>query len=302
MRGSMSGMSGMLVALLLALLVFAVICLMIVSRNNRKVKEMLRQFIEAGVFPVLDENDKRRYSEIEELVLALGKRLENENLTELKVKQAEYLALQNQINPHFLYNALEAIRSDALEAQMPSIAGTTKALAAYFRYTITETKGLVTLEDEIDNVESYFTVQKYRFEEKLIMKILLPEDQPELMQLKMPKLTLQPIVENAIFHGLESKMGVGTICISVDTTEQNLIVHIKDDGVGIAQEELSKMNLIFKQQESDPKLGQESETGSGIALINVNSRIKLLFGEDYGIRIFSVPDVGTDVSVFLPLV
>lgn len=219
----------------------------------------------------------------------------------LKNKQAEYLALQNQINPHFLYNTLEAIRGDAICEGMHNIADTTKALATFFRYTITEVGYLVTLEDELENIENYFTIQQYRFGEKLDMKINFPEDHLELMQVQLPKLTLQPLIENAISHGLECKVGVGTITIDIDYTKETLTIHVRDDGVGIEEEELLRLNQMFLRQDKNPMSEERSQRGS-IALGNVNSRIKLLFGEDYGIHINSILGMGTQVEVRLPLI
>lgn len=219
-----------------------------------------------------------------------------------KRKQAEYLALQNQINPHFLYNTLEAIRGDAVLAGMDRIADTTRALAIFFRYTITEVEHLVTLEDELDNAENYFTIQQYRFGNKLEMDVEIPDGNYDLLQAKLPKLTLQPIIENAIYHGLERKVGVGNVRIIIESTSKNLLIRIKDDGIGISKSVLDELNQIFKNQ--DKTVASYSEPRNkkgGIALPNVNSRIKLLFGEDYGIHILSVEEVGTEVNIVLPL-
>lgn len=221
----------------------------------------------------------------------------NRDETLISLKQAEYLALQNQINPHFLYNTLEAIRGDALSEGMRQIADTTKALSTFFRYTVTDVGNSVTLEDEISNVENYFTIQKYRFAEKLQMDITMEDD---LSQAQMPKLTLQPIVENAVSHGLERKTGTGTVRITVEATERTLWITVEDDGVGIREEQLYKLNARLQGrksyvEDSRPKKG-------GIALVNVNSRIKLLYGSDYGMQIYSSYQVGTKVEINLPLI
>ena len=118
------------------------------------------------------------------------------------VKQAELNALQNQINPHFLYNTLECIRGKAMVQGAEQIANMTEALSAFFRYSISIQENLVTLEQELQNTKNYFLIQKYRFGNRFHLRIFLVEES-EAGEYLMPKMTLQPIVENAIFHGLE---------------------------------------------------------------------------------------------------
>ncbi|MDR2902960.1 MAG: sensor histidine kinase [Clostridiales bacterium] len=214
---------------------------------------------------------------------------------ELK-KQAEYLALQSQINPHFLYNTLEAIRGDALNAGVGSIAEITEALATFFRYTISMNEILVTLEDELTNVQNYFTIQQYRFGDRLALSIDYDGNPADY---KLPKMTLQPIIENAIYHGIERKRGPGAIKIVIETTKTRLIMNVIDNGVGIEETKLNDLNGKLNTPPSN-KPADKREKG-GIALINVNNRIKLLFGELYGIRISSTVDIGTDIEIILPL-
>ena len=219
-------------------------------------------------------------------------------LMELSVQQSQYLALQNQINPHFLYNTLDAIRSDALIAGEVRIADTIEALSTFFAYTISNLDQLATLDEELGHVRDYFYIQKYRFEERLHLQI---EDWGEVedpSQLYVPRLTLQPLVENAIYHGLEGRDKRGTVTISMEQTSEHLILHVIDDGLGMETETLKQLNAQLRnmavgQSHSEKKQG-------GIALQNVNSRIQLLFGEDYGVRLYSVKGCGTDVRVLLP--
>lgn len=134
-------------------------------------------------------------------------------------RQAQYLALQNQINPHFLYNSLEGIRGEAISAGLNSLAEMTEALATFFRYIISNMEHLVTLEDELESIENYFIIQRYRFGERLNLNIEYDyEEKDEILKYRLPKLTLEPIVENSIFHGIERKMGNGNISIRIDTT------------------------------------------------------------------------------------
>ena len=265
-------------------------------RFSRKLKQFAR---ERNLERIL-KDDWSGYPELALFCKDLDQILERMPEEQLQQKQAEYLALQNQINPHFLYNTLEAIRADALVAGCENIADTTEALATFFRYTITDVRRFVTLSDELDNVDNYFIIQKFRFGDKLDMNVELESE--ELMGARMPKLLLQPLVDNAISHGLECKVGDGMVTIVVESSEKNLFIHVKDDGMGMQEEKVQELNQIFCSHDKTRKrYGQEKNQRGGIALPNVNSRIKLLFGEDYGLHIFSVEGIGTEIRMTLPL-
>ena len=218
-------------------------------------------------------------------------------------RKSEFDVLQSQINPHFLYNTLEGIRAEALIAGVDSIAEMTEALATYFRYTISQVNNLVTLEEELANVENYYYIQQFRFGSKLDLRIRYDcEDEEEALMCQLPKLTLQPIVENSIYHGLERKIGTGHLDIKVTVTDSHLIIMISDDGVGIEKGQVKVMNEQLRALRLEEENNGETGKKGGIAVKNVNNRIKLLFGEEYGIYIYSQPDVGTDVEITLPVV
>lgn len=214
--------------------------------------------------------------------------------------QSKINALQNQINPHFLYNTLEGIRGEAITAGLDNVAQMTEALATFFRYTISNLENLVTLEDELGNIENYFIIQQYRFGERLRLQVVCDEDdRAELMQCRIPKLTLQPIVENSIVHGVERKIGRGNLRIKIEGTAKRLIITVSDDGLGMEEDVLAALNRQISSTRFDYVCSDAKREG-GIALVNVNNRIKLLFGEQYGLCIYSTPGVGTDVEVTLP--
>lgn len=218
---------------------------------------------------------------------------------DLNKRQAQYLALQNQINPHFLYNTLESIRGEALIAGLDSVADMTEALAKFFRYTITKVENLVTVEEELQNCETYFRIQQYRFGDRLKLHIECEEEEwEEIMNCKIPKLTLQPILENCVIHGTELKIGTGNLKIAFERTQNRLMIRISDDGVGMDGEALAKLNRKLRCNRND--VGYAEEKG-GIALVNVNNRIHLIFGEEYGMHIYSVPQKGTDVEITIPI-
>jgi two-component system sensor histidine kinase YesM len=244
--------------------------------------------------------------ETEELMKQMREMMSSKQVLSLSKRQAQYLALQNQINPHFLYNTLESIRSEALIGGLSDVADMTEALATFFRYTISKVENLVSVEEELRNCQTYFYIQKYRFGDRLELAVECdPVDRDGIYACRLPKLTMQPILENSIIHGTEMKLGTGHIVISLERTDSRINIRISDDGTGMDTQTLQKMNddlarsgkVLLEHEEADNK----GEKG-GIALINVNNRIRLLFGEQYGLHVDSVKGVGTDVEISIPAV
>ena len=268
-------------------------------KENTKVYQLfVNGYTWQGIF------EQRMYlnPELEQTINRFNEIIDISELINTSKKQAEYLALQNQINPHFLYNTLEGIRGEALHAGLDHVAKMTEALATFFRYTISNAEQLVTLEDELANIENYCIIQQYRFEERLNLNIEMdPEDENVILKYKIPKLTLQPIVENAIYHGIERKIGIGHIFIKLKTTKKRLIITISDDGLGMKADRLKELNRKLNSISFD-YIKTDREIKGGIAMINVSRRIKLLFGEEYGICIYSTLNAGTDVEITLPVV
>jgi len=238
----------------------------------------------------------------EELVAVndvLQQLLNTDQLMNASKRQAQFLALQNQINPHFLYNTLEGIRSEALLAGLSSVATMTEALSTFFRYTISGVENLVTLKEEIENTKNYFLIQQFRFGTRIKLKIITDGvDEEEILRCRIPKLTLQPIVENSIVHGLECKGGEGTLTLRLEGSHERLFITVQDDGVGMANSVLSAIQRNLSTRSFD--YVKRDERHGGIALINVNNRIKILFGEQYGLTVTSQQGVGTDVMISLP--
>lgn len=243
----------------------------------------------------------RQKEEYEQEIAKWQQKINEEYTVQVSDKQAKIAALQSQINPHFLYNTLECIRSEALLYECQSIADMAKALAAFFRYSISKKENIVTVRDELRNIENYFMIQSYRFENKFSFDIKVSQEDAEVYNYQVPKLSLQPIVENAIFHGLETKAADGKVTIRAYTTDKELVMVISDNGVGIAPDTLLQMQNALRTQ-GQLEVHKSNEHGNGIALYNVNQRIKLLFGEAYGLHIYSTKGMGTDVEIWLPKV
>jgi sensor histidine kinase YesM len=225
--------------------------------------------------------------------------LDREYTAILLKKQAELNALQSQINPHFLYNTLESIRGEAIIKGVDEIARMTKALSNMFRYSISHKENIVTLAQELSNLENYLIIQQYRFSNKFIIQKNFDSTDPEIMECPIPNLTIQPIIENAIYHGLEKKIGAGTIRITVYSTQSRVVISIDDDGIGISETKLREYNRMLNIDHEQIIMAQRWEHES-IGLLNVNERIKLTFGADYGLHIFSTLGVGTKIEITLP--
>lgn len=264
-------------------------------------EEDFKNFNYRNDYSLLKKNKINYSSETGKTIDTFLKSIENQDMLKTENIHAGYSVLQNQINPHFLYNTLEAIRSDALLNGVKSIADTTEALATFFRYTISNINSMVTLEAELNNSESYFVVQKFRFEDKISLKIELGDEDFSILDCKMPKLTLQPIIENAVIHGLERKLGNGSVCINVSASDNMLVIRILDDGIGMDEITVNNINEKMNLPHAN-HLFNETSSNESIGLLNVNSRIKIMFGDEYGLRLNSIKNFGTSVYVHLPLV
>ena len=220
--------------------------------------------------------------------------MEREYRNEMLRQQSELMALQSQINPHFLYNTLDSIRGMAILRQADDIADMTEALSRLFRSMIAKAGKMILLSEELEAVTSYMLIQQFRFNNRFDYEIKL--DSPYLAQAEVPNMIIQPIVENAIIHGLEPKEKDGKIILSVYATEKRLVINVEDNGIGIPA---NKLELINEKLQG--KQNREKQDPLGIAMANINQRIMLQFGEEYGINIMSTPQVSTVVELVLPL-
>ncbi len=234
------------------------------------------------------------FTDLNSLTNTIKSLMLRESNAQLTKKQAELEALQSQINPHFLYNTLESIRGQAIVYGLKDIEVMTHALSKLFRYSISNKNALVTLEEELANVDNYLLIQHIRFNNKF-EKVDLVD--PDTLQYRIPKLIIQPIVENAIYHGLETKLGRGHIEICAHITQKRLVINIRDDGLGIPHEKLKALNDSLSGTSEDPI----SSKGSSVGLRNVHKRIQLHFGQEYGMNVYSTEGVGTDIQLNMPL-
>lgn len=209
----------------------------------------------------------------------------------LLLRDAEFNLLESQIRPHFIFNVLELINMRCLAAGEPGICHTVSNLAQLMRANIThKNKQTISLQEELRYVRYYLELQKERFEDKLNYSIDLED--PDMLGYYLPKLTIQPLVENSIVHGLENKRGGGTVRVSIWEETEAMCIRVSDDGIGF---DPSLVNLDISES------ADESTRHNHVALSNINRRIQLLYGRQYGMQVTSSPGRGTDILLTLPV-
>lgn len=202
-------------------------------------------------------------------------------------RQAEFRALQSQINPHFLYNTLDTLQWKALEYKAFEVADLVNSLSRFFRISLSGGNEYIPIEDEIEHARTYLEIQKVRYKDKIQFKI---QPSPNLHQECVPKLIIQPLVENAIYHGLKPKKEGGEIDIIVSKDEDCIQVEVRDNGVGMTADQLNTLKRNLK----------DSVESNHYGLYNINERLKYTFGDDYQIRVESIENKGTIVLLKIP--
>ena len=208
---------------------------------------------------------------------------------QIRLRKAEFELLQAQINPHFLYNTLDTIVWLAEAGDQKRVVSMVGNLSDFFRTSLNQGKDIISIREELAHVRSYLEIQQVRYQDILRYEITVPED---LYEYKIPKITIQPLVENALYHGIKNKRGQGTITITGERSENGFVLYVRDNGIGMTQERLNEVRAGIQKL---------SYTGKEIyGLYNVNERIRLNFGETYGISIESTYGEGTCISISLP--
>jgi len=210
-----------------------------------------------------------------------------------KIKNVEMAALQSQINPHFLYNTLDLLRWLNRKEYRKESESAILALASFYKLSLNKGKSIVPIQDEIKHVEYYMSIQNIRFENQIEFQLDIDE---QILSFIIPKITLQPIVENAITHGiLEKSSRSGTIIITGYMENHVIVLKVSDDGVGVPSDRLAQILT-----------GKSSKTGSHYGIRNINERIKLLYGEIYGLSFRSIcedpSDMVTTVTITIPAI
>lgn len=206
-------------------------------------------------------------------------------------RNMELKLLQSQINPHFLYNTLDNIIWLSQADRKEDVASLVMSLSRFFRTTLSGGRDIIPLKEEISHVEAYLQIQQFRYRDILSYRIDLPE---ELMEVPVIKMTLQPLVENALYHGIKYKREMGEISITARKEGENACICVTDNGIGMKEEDLVHLrNLVAGTEKPAPD-------NSGFGIVNVAQRLKLNFGEEYGLTIESVYGEGTTITVHTP--
>ncbi len=207
-------------------------------------------------------------------------------------RRTEFDALQSQINPHFLYNTLDIIVWMIENEEKEKAVQIVTALGRFFRISLSRGRSIIPVKDELEHVRNYLMIQQNRFKNKFTYRV---EADDAVLPMASVKLILQPIVENAIYHGMEFMDGDGEILVKAELKDGCTVMTVRDNGLGMTEETVEK--LLSGEQPHAP-----SRRGSGIGVRNVHERIRIYFGEDYGLSIVSEPDEGTKVTIRMPAV
>lgn len=232
-------------------------------------------------------------SSFNQMVEQIGALVEGIRIEQLNLKAMELKLLQAQINPHFLYNTLDAIIWLAESGEKEQVVHMVSALSDFFRTTLGKGKDYVSLHDEQTHIQSYLQIQKFRYQDILEYDIQIPE---ELHGYQILKMTLQPVVENALYHGIKNKRRLGHILVTGKKEEDTLILTVRDDGAGMTPERLNEVRKIIRGEAED------YNSPSGFGLFSVEQRIRLNYGTEYGIELNSVCDEWTEVRIVIPAV
>lgn len=236
--------------------------------------------------PVDGTREVRELSEsFEHMVLRIQRLMSTVREEEVNLRKTELKALQAQINPHFLYNTLDSIAWMCEQGRNTDAVKMVHALARLFRISISRGHELIPIGKEIEHAESYLQIQKYRYKNQFTYEL---DVDPACLNYYCNKITLQPIIENAINHGLDLLVEEGRIDVRVREEGEDIVFYVQDNGVGMSHEQLRS---IMERSPTDR---------TGIGIKNVDDRLKIYFGKYYGLRITSEPDIGTCVEIRMP--
>ena len=279
---------------IISIFIIVIISIFISRKISKPIKDLRSSIkeVENGNFDIdiniqstneigeLEKDFKIMIFKIKDLMKQILKEQDQKRIFELK-------ALQAQINPHFLYNTLDSIIWLAANKKNKDVLEMTSALSKLFRIGISKGDQIITIQNEIEHITNYLTIQKMRYKDKFDYTINI---NPNILQMKTIKLLLQPIVENSIYHGIKNKKGKGHIEIIGEKKQLEIILQVIDDGVGMTTDQIKQL-FLSKKSDSNP---------SGIGINNVNDRIKLYFGAKYGIKCTSSLNKGTKIKINLP--
>ncbi len=267
-----------------------------ITKPVRKLQEIMKS-VDTGEFRLVGQieatDEIRELAREYDTMVGHVRKLMDANIKEQELKRKSDLkALQAQINPHFLYNTLDSIIWMGEMGQNKEVVLMTSALSKLFRISISKGREFISISDEIAHVESYLTIQKMRYKDKFEYSI---EIDPDLYNCTILKITLQPLVENAIYHGIKEVDHKGTIRITGEEQDGNIKLEVIDNGKGMTKSEMAELNSSLNISTDSSGLSRY-----GMGVHNVHERIQLYFGEDFGLSYFPADGGGTRITVLIP--
>ena len=269
-----------------------------ITKPVRRLQEIM-QSVDTGEFRLVGSikatDEIRELAREYDIMVTRIRELMEANMQEQELKRKSDLkALQAQINPHFLYNTLDSIIWMGEMGQSEKVVQMTSALSKLFRISISKGRELIPIRDEMEHVRSYLTIQEMRYKDKFTYEMKIDPDLYDMITLKI---TLQPLVENAIYHGIKEVDYEGKITISGYLEDDLVILEVTDNGSGMSKEQLEEMiQGLETPLEKRPRLSRQ-----GMGVRNVHERIKLYFGPEYGLVCSSIPGEGTTIQVRMPV-
>lgn len=292
-----------LVVAFTCILIFLVLAYVMTKNMIRPLEElsttMSRQGKDLSFYsPYMNRTDEigTLYNEYSNMLEELNASIKRDYQDKLNILDAQMKSLEARINSHFLFNTLESINSMAEIDENEDIATMSLALGNMFRYAIKTPSEIVTLQDEINHVKDYVSIQAIRFSNKFTLTLDIPD---ELYQQKVLKLILQPLVENSFYHGLNYCTAGDNITIQAKRDSSILYITVSDNGQGMTQEVLDELRAKLSEEASFTELGHRNK--QGIGLKNIHSRIELYYGRGYGLSITSTPGEGTSITIKIPV-
>lgn len=284
-------LSWFLAVVILGVIVVSVLLSALISRPIRKLERTIQQIGEGDLNTRIDVSGAYEVEQLSKrfnLMLQRIRQLMDQIIYEQETKRkGELEVLQSQINPHFLYNTLNSVIRLAERGKNEEVITMIQSLSKFFRISLSRGSNIITVEEELDHIRHYLVIQSFRFKNKFRYEIVAGE---EVLLCETIKLVLQPIVENALYHGIEMMPDEGFISISAELKDGLIIIRVSDNGLGMSQE---TMKVILSG-------GKKSGNGSGVGVRNVNERIELYYGREYGLSFESEIEEGTTVTLTFP--
>ncbi|MCR5474538.1 MAG: sensor histidine kinase [Lachnospiraceae bacterium] len=290
-------MTGTLMSFLILTLMVAAFSIYLPMSFTRPITDLVQvtDRVSKGDLSARSSNDSR--DEVGVLSQSMNQMIEKINdllsqitKEQIRIREAELELLQSQINPHFLYNTLDTIIWLAEGGDEKRVVDMVKSLSAFFRTSLSRGRDMIMIREEILHAKSYLEIQQFRYQDILEYEIDVPNEFGDYM---IPKITVQPVVENALYHGIKNKRGGGKITITARKEGEDFVISVADNGIGMTEERLEEVTSGLK--------GAQPADNAIYGLYNVNERIRLKFGDRYGIRMHSIYNEGSTCDIVLPM-